>query len=442
MMEYDRTVSSWKTRRRVALRWLVRVAAAVVLLVIVLAGLAYWRLSRGPISLSWLMPRMDQTLTHLVAPNSVSCTDVVVTWNGWRDPFDLRVVDVALTAPDDHEIARFEELDVDLHLLSLVRGEVMPEAVSLKGLHLAAVRDPDGTLDFGFSSRKETSTGPKGDGSAWLRSWLDPKAPGPLRRLNRVRVADASLVVEDRALGQTWGADDLELDVERTPKGFDTSLRLTVELAGTKTPLSVTASYASADQGLKAHLELAGLAPSSLADIAPALDPLRDIHLTADASVDVVVHKGWEVEVSAFEVQTAAGTVAGTVDASEPKQKIAGTIEIHDLRPSVLATDVPRLEILSGVDIVVDGHADFELAQLEHLSISTLQLGFSDPAATASSRTVRSRQARVSGQVADGLGSVTAHEVTVDLGSGDISGRVTVENLNPSLLAQHVDLLK
>ena len=42
MMEYDRTVNSLKTRRRVALRWLARVAAAVVLLVIVLAGLAYF----------------------------------------------------------------------------------------------------------------------------------------------------------------------------------------------------------------------------------------------------------------------------------------------------------------------------------------------------------------------------------------------------------------
>ena len=442
MVEYDRTVSSWKTRRRVALRWFVRVAAAVVLLVIVLAGLAYWRLSRGPISLGWLVPRLDQTLTRLVAPNSVACTDVVVTWNGWRDPFDLRVVGVALTAPDDREIARFEELDVDLYLPALVGGEVTPESVSLKGLHLAAIRGTDGKLSLGIGGKATSGTGPTADGSAWLQNWLDPEAPGPLRRLRRVQVVDASLAVKDRGLGRTWGAEDLTLDVERTPKGFDTSLRMTLELAGSKTPLSVTTSYASADQVLEAHLELAGLAPSAVADIAPALEPLRGIDLTADASVDVVVHKGWEVEVSAFEVRTDAGTVSGTVDAREPKQKIAGSIEIRDLRPNVLASEVPQLEILSGVDIVVDGHVEFGLEELERLSISALQFGFSDRPQTASSRAEPSRRSTGDDLLADDLGSLTAHEVAIDLGAGDISGQVTIENLNPSLLAQNVDVMK
>jgi len=443
MMEYDQSVSSWKTRRRVALRWLARVAVVCFLLAIVLAGLAYWRLSRGPISLGWLVPRLDQTLTSLVAPNAVSCTDVVVTWNGWRDPFDIRVVGVALTAPDDREIVRFDEVGVDLYLPSLVRGEVTPEAVSLKGLHLAAIRETDGKLSLGIGGKaKSAGTGPTADGSAWLQSWLDPEVPGPLRRLRRVQVVDASLAVEDRALGRTWGADDLTLDVERTPEGFDTSLSMTLELAGSKTPLSVTASYASADHVLEAHLKLAGLAPSAVADIAPALERLRGIDLIADASVDVVVHKGWEVEVSAFEVRTDAGTVSGTVDAHEPKQKIAGTIKIRDLRPNALAAEVPQLEILSGVGIVVDGHADFELAQLERLSISALELGFSDREQTASSRAERLRKATGDDRLADNLGSLTAHEVTVDLGAGDISGQVTIDNLNPSLMAQHVEVMK
>ncbi|MCK5377734.1 MAG: AsmA-like C-terminal domain-containing protein, partial [Acidobacteria bacterium] len=331
---------------------------------------------------------------------------------------------------------------VDLYLPSLVRGEVTPEAVSLKGLHLAAIRETDGKLSLGIGGKTASGTGPTADGSAWLQSWLDPEIPGPLRRLHRVQVVNASLSVKNQALGRTWGANDLMLDVERTSNGLDTSLRMMLELAGSTTPLSVTASYASADHVLEAHLELAGLAPSAVADIAPALEPLRGIDLTADASVDLVIHKGWEVEVSAFEVRTDAGTVSGTVDAREPKQKIAGTIEIRDLRPNVLASEVPQLDILSGVDIVVDGHADFELTQLDRLSISVLQLGFSDREQTASSRAERPHKATGHDLPADDLGSLTAHEVTVDLGAGDISGQVTVEKLNPSLLAQHIDVLK
>jgi hypothetical protein len=67
-----------------------------------------------------------------------------------------------------------------------------------------------------------------------------------------------------------------------------------------------------------------------------------------------------------------------------------------------------------------------------------LEVGFSGRPQTPSSRTERSRQMAGHDQLADDLGSLTAHDIAVDLRAGDISGRVTVENLNPSLLAQNV----
>ena len=280
------------------------------------------------------------------------------------------------------------------------------------------------------------------DGSAWLQSWLDPQAPGPLRRLDRVRISDASLVLEDKALGKSWGAGGLELDLERTAKGFDTKLSMTVDLAGAKTPLSATASYAIADQNLVTHLELTGFTPASLAGIAPALDSLREIHLSADASLDGVIHKGWEFEVSAFELKTAAGTVSGTVDASEPKIKIAGNVNIRDLRPSILGAQILPLKILSGVRVIVDGHAEFSLDETNHLSISALELGFSDPKPLNSTPAAAPRRASGDDPIADDLGSLAAHDLSFDLHAGEISGQVTAANINPSLLAEHIDLLR
>ncbi len=161
---------SWKTGRRTTLRWVGRIAVAVVLIAVLSAGLLYWRLSRGPVSLNWLAPRLEQALSQVVAPNSISFTDVVVVWKRWSDPLDIRLVDVALTAPDHRGIAGFDSLDVDLRASSLLRGKVVLQAVSLKGLHIEAIRDPDGAISFGLAAGKKTSTGPKVDGSAWLQA--------------------------------------------------------------------------------------------------------------------------------------------------------------------------------------------------------------------------------------------------------------------------------
>jgi hypothetical protein len=428
---------SWKTRRRGVLRWLGRIAVAVILLAGLSTGLVLWRLSRGPVSLGWLTPRLDRALTGLAAPNSVRCSDVIVTWNAWRDPLDLRATGVSMTAADGREVAHFSELEIDLHLPSLIIGRVMPEAVTLTGLELTAVRDTGGSFSLGFAGGQTTGDGSKLDGTAWLDSWLDPKTPGPLRLLQRVRITDTSLVMADTTLDRTWGADGLDLEVERTATGLDASLSMTLELADTKAPLSATASFARADKRLDAHLALTGFTPAALAGIAPVIEPLREISLTADASLDVVVGPGWDIEVTAFSVSTAAGSLAGKIDAPEPKTRITGTLELRDLQPSVLAAAVPPLSLLGGVRVVVNGRGAFELDALDHLRVPTLELGISDGSAGASTSRATDDE-----PVADELGSLSAHDIEADLRAGDVSGKITASNLDPSLLAGHIDLLR
>jgi len=436
-MEYDPLVQTWKTRRRAALRWAGRIAVAIILLAVLAAGLVLWRLFRGPVSLGWLVPRLDRTLTGLAAPNSVTCSDVLVSWNAWRDPLDLRATGVSMTAPDGREVAHFSELEIDLHLPSLVVGRVMPEAIALTGLDLTAVRDRDGGFSLGIAGGRTKDGGSTVDLSTWLESWLDPRAPGPLRRLQRVQIADASLDLEDTILDRTWGADDLDLEVERTPNGLDGTLNVKVEIADTDVPLKVTASYASADQGVKAHLELTGFNPAGLAGITPELEPLGEIDLATDVSLDVEIHRGWDIEVPAFALTTTAGSVSGTVDAPEPKTKIVGTLEIRDLQPSALAAAVPQLSVLGTAQVVVNGHADFELDKLDHLSVSTLELGISGGSAGDPTR-----RSKTDGKLADELGSLSAHDIEADLRAGNVSGKITASNLDPSLLARHIDVLR
>ena len=183
-------MSTSQRRWRKLLRWLLRGAAVLVVLLIIVTALAYWRLSKGPISLAVLIPRAEKALDAIAAPNTITLDDFVLTWGGWRNPFDVKAVGVNLSGPGGEEIARFNELGVDISLPALLHGQVVPEKIVLRGLRLSVVRKADGTLDIAFAGRTTSTTGTssKGDGGEWLKAWLAGEAEGPLRRLDHFRI--------------------------------------------------------------------------------------------------------------------------------------------------------------------------------------------------------------------------------------------------------------
>ena len=186
-----------RSRWRKFLRWLLRGAAVLVVLIFVITALAYWRLSRGPISLAPLIPRAEKALDAVAAPNAITLDDFVLTWNGWRNPFDVKAIGVGFRGPDGEEIGQFNELGVDVFLPALLHGQIVPVSIELRGLRLSVTRKADGTLDIAFTggTGSDAETSSKGDGDRWLEAWIGGKADGPLRRLDHFRISDAALTV-------------------------------------------------------------------------------------------------------------------------------------------------------------------------------------------------------------------------------------------------------
>ena len=66
-----------------------------ILIVVLLLG--FWRLSRGPISLAFLEPRLQWTFGAADQPMTLAIKGPLATWGGWRRPVDLRAGPVTLT---------------------------------------------------------------------------------------------------------------------------------------------------------------------------------------------------------------------------------------------------------------------------------------------------------------------------------------------------------
>ena len=266
--------------------------AALVLLTI--AGIALaWRLSQGPLDLSWLTHRVEAA----AEPTRVSIRTTSLAWEGFREgldrPLDLRLTGVAVTAPDGTRLLEVPRAAVSLSIGSLLLGRVVPRAVELDGAHLTLERGLDGAiaLDLG-----EPSAGSRAPLSVLLAELAGPASTdtsamrGVLSQLQRVRIRDATLVVADNQLGATWQAPRADIDLTRRgPGGVDGTATLALALGDQTAELTVSAALQAGAAATHLRVRLTPIAPAALARAAPALAPLAalDAPVGLDATMEL-----------------------------------------------------------------------------------------------------------------------------------------------------------
>ena len=410
-------------RWRRILRWVVRGVVVFVLLLVLITALAAWRLARGPISLAGITPRAEEALDKVVDPNTVTIDDVVLTWSGWRKPLDVKALGVALRSPSGEAIARFEELGVDFFLPALLRGRVVPVSIELQGLRLSVTRKADGKLDVGFAGATETRS--EGPGGVRVKEWIDGTAEGPLGRLDHIRLTGASLTVDDRVFGLSWGGADLDLKLDRDRHGVDVDLGLKIRIGDEEVPTSLSGQYERASGDVQGRLGFSGLAPSLVADVVPSMKVLSDLKDPVTGTIEGVAHRDGNIEISSFDFDSLYGRTEGSLNAQISSKSFTGVVNLHDLHPWVLGEALAPAAPLTAVRVPVDGQVEFDIADLHPRSI-----GFNLTAGAGSLEipapltiTQRIVGADVEGRIQE-LNTFELQSAAIDLGGGVI---VTLE---------------
>ena len=205
---------------------LVEVLAATIVAILVFGAVAFWRLSQGPVSISFLTPYVTQMLADIPSVK-IDVRDTILTWSGWERPVDIRAVGVTATASDGHLIASVPELSVRLSVTALLGGEFEPTRLEVYEPVVQLVRTEAGDFEIGIGQEEGQSADQFGMFSDVLLQPL--KRDGPLGRLRRVSIIDGSLRVEDRGLGISWGSPKtfvrLERGADRVDLQFDLQTR-------------------------------------------------------------------------------------------------------------------------------------------------------------------------------------------------------------------------
>jgi hypothetical protein len=261
------------------LHWLGGVAAILILII----GLAIWRLIQGPIELDALTPYVQQALERSGAGIKVALSGVSIGVDRDTHQLNLRVRDVRLSASDGAALANFPEMASSFSVGALLGGRLEPTRIVLEHPVLQLTRDESGGLTFRVGG-SDAATGNLGlDDPVGLFSPLRER--GPWSQLRQLSIRQASVVVDDRLTGKVWQADRVAASLQRNEQGVDGDLSLAVMLGGNAPELHAVYHYAAATQKLDLEMSVDGLDPTALVPIAPILGPLAQAHIPVSGTL-------------------------------------------------------------------------------------------------------------------------------------------------------------
>lgn len=270
---------------------------------------AVWQLSRGPISLGFLTPYIEESLSG--GPNDVQVRlhDTVLTWAGLERTLDLRAVGLEVVDRDGEVSASVPEMSVQLSLRALLRGLVAPTTLELFGPRLRVVRTADGEIVIGIGA--VTGRGASdGDAMGLIAGLLREPDPGTeTGYLRRVSVVSALIEFEDRQRGRSWTAQRADVSLARNVNGIQADGTITVDAGGNFARFAVSGLFDRLNERVELGLSFGELMPHVMASLDPKLDPLERLRLPLSGTLALSLSPSLAIENLSFDVTGGAGEI-------------------------------------------------------------------------------------------------------------------------------------
>ncbi|MSO81528.1 MAG: hypothetical protein EXQ97_07990 [Alphaproteobacteria bacterium] len=288
--------------------------AALVIGIGLLAGFAAWQLGRGPVSLDFLTPYIEDELTAPDAPAHVRLGRTVLLWAGIDRALDVRVIDLRLVGADGRVFASVPEASVRFSLRALLAGVIAPTEIELLGPRLKVVRREDGTVDLGIDHGVEGDEAADGEAAAVIARllegfYLPPTPDRSIGWLTRIAVNSGFLTVDDRRNGVVWTAPSVTLAIDRDEKGLVGGGTLVVEQGDLRGRFEISSRWTHG-RGLELELGFADMPPSMLAAIEPIFSPLARIDLPLTGTLAATLGPTLEPDGLSFDLTGGAGTLS------------------------------------------------------------------------------------------------------------------------------------
>jgi len=379
-------------------RLLLEIAAFLVVGSLLAVGAAVWKLSSGPVSLTFLTSTIEDAVNPSDGSYRIRIGDTQATWGGWERAIDLVAADVTISDAQGSEILTLPKVAIGLSIADLGQGTVRPTSIDLLDAELLLIRQPDGAFAIAVAGGNQTDAAAPGaaapdrapapppvSGALIPAPILDelaapPDGQGPLGELTRLILTNARIWFDDRRTGALWRGREINAVVVRDADGLSANLSGVLLAEGARTTLSAGLDhiYDSDRFDLFASLRDAPLAV--VARFAPAAESWLPMRQKATLDVSLGVDRAGRPLDATLRAETPYLAVSARADAlpaeagAEAAGPIEAAVEIEKLEPARLAEVVPGLAALGAFQASITGTGQVAYAPGEGLRRAALSL--------------------------------------------------------------------
>lgn len=333
-----------------ALHLIGALGAGLAILVLVLA----WRLSSGPISLTFLTPYAENALNSFHPELRFRFGDTVLTWGGWDRTLDMRIQAVRVFEKTGGVIANVPEVSFSLSAQALLHGVIAPRSIELFGPRLFLARHGDGRLVIALGETQSKS-------QDLLQRLLDqllapPDRGNPMGYLARLNILSADLTLADIARSRSWRFPSAQVLVARDAEGLRGEATLDFAAGGGQGRVAVRGVYHAADGRSEATLNFDRARPAAFAEFVEAFAPFSALDLPLAGKASVSLERNGSVRALGFELTGGQGRLILPEPAAQTLALRALAMKGHyDGAADRLEVERFRLDLGSGGAFVVPG---------------------------------------------------------------------------------------
>jgi hypothetical protein len=319
------------------------------LIIAVLVGLAVlttavfmYRLSRGPVALTFLTGTIQRAINTNLAGYRVELADAIVELDSESRQPRLRLRNVILLNGAGEPIARAPKAAIGISGMNALFGDFAPRQLELIGARILALRQIDGVFRLGFIDTSSTASSPgprSGSGSAADNDQLAPALPGQASQLREflerellrsgsgntavstleaVKISNASIQLHDEINQADWHAPSANLVFKRMPYGFALVASMKIATGSGSWRSELVANYRAASRTFSVSARVFDLIPAELSDKIFALHKLAQARIPLSGKAEFEITDGGKLTKASAELAAAGGLIGFPDYVAEP----------------------------------------------------------------------------------------------------------------------------
>lgn len=314
---------------------LTEVIIGMIVVVALVAGLAIWRLSTGPLSVNFLTPYLEASFAENERGLAVDVEETVLAWGEART-IDLRARNARVLNSDGTTIVAVPEVSVSLSLAAMLRGMIAATEIDVVDARITLVREADGRFALATQSTAEEVTveGKDPEFSGVLPALIDlftrdPDRSRALDYLNVVRVVDGQFIVIDRRLKAFWFAPEARMELRRHELGVAAIMGLQVAVGEEMANANLAVLFDQPQQKITVAARLADFHADAVAAVAPLPQVISGFHIPLEVNVQATLTPQGELTGASFDVTGGKGELSAPPFLPQPKAVSKLTLRGH-----------------------------------------------------------------------------------------------------------------